>query len=31
MPLTWHGDLAAATEVAARERKPLLVDFALPG
>lgn len=31
MTLHWHDRLAEATEVASRERKPLLIDFSLPG
>ncbi len=31
MSLNWYTDLAAATEAAAAGRKPLLIDFSLPG
>lgn len=31
MTLMWHEDLDAATQVATQARKPLLIDFSLPG
>lgn len=30
MTLSWFHELERATEAAASERKPLLIDFALP-
>lgn len=31
MSLFWHDDPEEATRVATSERKPLMLDFALPG
>jgi len=31
MTLHWYDNLEAATQAAAQARKPLLIDFGLPG
>jgi len=31
MTLTWYDQLDVATQAATQARKPLLIDFALPG
>lgn len=31
MTLSWQSDLDAAAQAARTERKPLLIDFSLPG